>query len=837
MKELQWWNIAVIHADMPHFTLAVESLARYLDQENQKGNNPIASIVSVTGLHGFLDRRTPPEVTTRIFVALVPEDEAALLLCGAFHLNLVEENYQFIFIGVEQSPSMMLKKGVEINTFHRYPQCSLNELEIASEAALFITHDQLVSSPEVQPTFTEKQSKFWGKIQKKLNGEMATGVLAQFSSRIMATYDAVWAISLALQKVLNESNSQSKNLKFTNTTNTGKYQTIGHNKSKISNAVLALNAAMEQTDFDGLSSRIQFNSTSHSLQNPTAYILQMQAGVVVPIGQHEAANDTTDLGYYGNELKWRGSVFPQDRPTIILKVASIYIVCVMLSISFLGIVLVMTMLGINWSYRKHKVIKASSPYLNFVIISGCLFGFLFVPLLAVENLDLNYWIPSEAYYVLCNVRPLLLSTGFTLSFGALFAKTFRIYLVFRDPWTKKRAAKDSKLFAIIGMLLVYDIVVIVLWVSISPLTIVRSILNFNPEEFTEELYCNCAPRGSSSSGATSVNFLAWIALITLPKAIILTLGILLVIQTSKIKAEFFRDAKYTGIAIFGVLIACGIGVPTALFTMLFRLTNITYILANVTVLTCSYLILVMVFAPKFYLLHKYRKNVPARVLIGLNPSFRVTRNLPRGNGGSALELYGRAIRNQQRFRNTRRHPLVHSGQVHGNTSVTFKRAYTTICVPNTAPEPICVPSQRVSMRNRPPIKKPAIQVESLEDWWEPAFEENTPETVCVEVHETPVSFEGYQGIVSVLDKGELGCANQSRARKNQPVGETTSSVGSLHSTITEVELLEEMEGDDAISPRVPYFHFSSFNAERESEDSAGAHSLTRSKSCSFSRNI
>ena len=832
MRELQWWNIAVIHGEMPHFTLSVESLSKYLDWENQRGNNPKASIVSATGLDGFLDRHTPPDLTTRIIVALVPEDEASLLLCGAFRLNMTEENYQFIFLGGENSPSMLWKNGVDFKTFHLSLHCSIEDLAVASEATLFITHNQLVSSLEVQSTFTEEQRQFWERFKQKLNGDMSIELQGQFASRVMATYDAVWAISLALEKVMEKSDTRASNLKPTNTTYTRRTRLVNRDELRgreTSEAVLALNVAMEETDFDGLFSRIKFNSTSHSLSNPTSCILQLQAGVVVPIGQHIAASDKIDLSFYGNELKWRGSVFPQDRPTIVLQVASIYIVCIALGISFLGIVLSVIMLSINWIYRKHKVIKASSPYMNFVIITGCMFGFLSVPLLSVENLDVNYKVPLASYYVLCNIRPFLLSIGFTLSFGALFAKTFRIYLVFRDPWTRKRAAKDRKLFAIIGVLLAYDIVVMVLWVSVNPLALVRSLLNYNPEEFTEDIYCYCAPSSSASSGATSVNFLAWIALVTLPKAILLAFGIFLVIQTGKIKAEFFRDAKYTGIAIFGVMIASGFGVPTALLTMLFFQTNITYIVASVTILSCSYLILLMVFVPKFQLLRKYRKKVPARVLIGLNPSFRITRNLARGNPESYLELYGRAIRDQHKTKCNRRHPLVQTSRVHANRSVMLRRAYATMSIPKTEPQPTCVCED--TGRNQPPTKKPDIQVESMEDWWEPAFED-TLETASAGIHETAVSFEGYQGIVSVLSKGKSECVNQTEV-----ASESLSSVGSFLSTITEIEHLDvDIDSNGDAVARIPYFHFSSFSGNDGEGSSASTDSLSRSKSFSFSQN-
>ena len=840
MREFGWWNIAVIHKELPHHTLAVESLANYFDTRNEEngilrggnseGGNQEARIVSATGLNGFLDRRNAPEISTRIYVAMVPESEAGVLLCAAYLLGLTGEQYQWIFLG-ENYSKMPWKSNVNTDNTHRKLQCSMENLTAAAEAALFITHHQPVTTPEVSSTFSQKQIQFWNNFKQKVNTETEGQFQNQWSTRVMATYDAVWTIAFALEKVLKKADDEGETT--SQSVSAGNNDLVGV-KAKyygrpISRAVAGFNAAMEKTDFEGLTSRIMFSSTAHSLQNPIAYILQLQSGELVPIGRHVATNDTTDLKFYGNKLRWIGTFLPRDRPLINLQVASIYVVCVMLGISILGIALSVIVLGINWIYRKHKVIKASSPYLNFVVITGCMLGFLSISFLSVENLDINYRIPNSAYYVLCNIRPFLLSISFTLSFGALFAKTFRIYLVFRDPWTRRRAAKDSKLFATIGVFLAYDILVAVLWVSISPLSLVRVLLNYNPAAFTEELYCYCA---HVSSGAASVNFLAWIGLITVPKAVLLAFGIFLVIQTSKIKALFFKDAKYTGIAIFGVMIACGVGVPTAIFTMLFFQASIAYIVSTSTILTCSYLILIMVFVPKFLLLRKYRNRVPARVLIGLNPSFRVTRTT------TTLHLYGTTIRNQRKARTTRNHYGKSTAQVHYDKSKQFRRAYTAAA--NLGQEPLPLSCQEDIVRMT--FQKKPERVETLEDWWEPAFEENSSEQVNAEVHEAAVSFEGYQGIISVLktrrtsDGSETSsCDSPITLRRSETERRTDSSCGSYLSTITEIDQLGTGGGDDASNSHMPYFHITSFSADDNTDSPVRTVDIARSKSFSFLR--
>ena len=851
MREKKWWNIAIVHEDEPHYTTAVESLSKYLDARNQQGlkgpdGQSEAKIVDVTGLNGFLDRQNSLMTSTRIFVAMVSEKHAAALICSAFLLGITTKYYQWIFLGDYYS-TWQWRTNVNMRTTHRSLKCSEDNLREAMEAAVFITHQQLVSDPEVRAGFNGKQVNFWGRYQSRVQNELERGFQGQFSFRAMATYDAVLAIGHALKQVVEKSESKPATVGHSDITIS---QSDEHSRTEelngkcrgrmITQAVVDFNLAMEQTKIEGVNSIIEFNSSSHSPQNPVSYILQVQSNKLLPISRYFPTNNS--MNYYRHNFTWKGASFPRDRPVVRLQVASVYIVGVMVGFSILGIAFSFLMILVNLVYRKHKVIKASSPYMNFVIITGCMFGFLCVLFISTENLDVSNRIPSVAYYFLCNIRSVLLSTGFTLSFGALFAKTFRIYWVFRNPWSNKRAAKDGKLFAYIGILLAYDVLILILWMSLHPLSLVMVNLNYNPSTFTEDLYCFCAPNTQSSSAATNFNFLLWIGLMTVPKAVLLAFGIFLVMQTGKIKALFFRDAKFTGFAIFGVMISCGVGVPTAIFTMQFNQANITYIASTSTILTCSYLILLMVFVPKLHLLRKYKKKVPARVLLGLNPSFRVRRNfLYHGKSTSSAGYRRKAVK----YGTARQHPISQLSQVHNERIREPELAYPGSPMFTEASQPVRCACQD-AVAEIP--KNTDLVVGSLEDWWEPAFEESSGFPTNSEVKEAAVCIGGYHGVISVIRTREGSQGNEDLNALHAGISRPHHSSSSSHQTtqqsantpshlVTTAEVHLEAGDDYANHYRTPYSRFISYGGEctANSPDSVTVN-ITKSKSFSFYHN-
>ena len=73
-----------------------------------------------------------------------------------------------------------------------------------------------------------------------------------------------------------------------------------------------------------------------------------------------------------------------------------------------------------------RLVKLSSPYVNTVIIAGAVVFYVMVILFGVdENVTSSTTVDG-----LCNVRIWLVAIGFSLLYGTIFAKTWRVYYIF-----------------------------------------------------------------------------------------------------------------------------------------------------------------------------------------------------------------------------------------------------------------------------------------------------------------------------------------------------------------------------------------------------------------------
>ena len=593
MQYFNWQQVGVIHQEVPYFTVALETLNDYLSSRLQG-----AMVVASQGLNNYLQLERSSEA--RIFIVMAPANIAAATLCAAYHLEMTGSRYQWILLGnFEEDWWQQTMKRIPPSILRPKRSCSEQEMLQAVESTLILTHQLRSTRTGEVIQGGQTLEEFWSEFAIFFNAMEGEQFKVERASRVPSTYDAMWSIALALNKALAiESQNTSNTLPFSE----------------------RLSAAMETLRFQGVSGQMVFNESEHSQIPPVTRISQMQNGSTVFVGIHNERDKILNL--FGDNLLWQSaSGPPRDRPKVVLETVSIYIIGIMLCIVSVGIVLCIAMAVINCYYRKHKVIKASSPYINMLIITGCFMGFTSVIFISVENIDAHLDVVPEAYHFLCNARPWLLSLGYTLAFGALFAKTWRIYCIFKNPWKKNRPLKDHVLIAIVGVLLGIDVVVLILWMIFDPLDLHPFILDSDDEGFTQKKYFVCIDATLLDINRTG--FTVWVVIIMIIKGVLLIFGIFLVFQTGKIKAEFFQDARFTGMAIYGVAFCCAVGVPTALFLMYYFYDDSGYVIATTTITFCSYLILFTIFIPKIILLKKYKTKVPTAVLIGLNPSLKV----------------------------------------------------------------------------------------------------------------------------------------------------------------------------------------------------------------------
>ena len=82
----------------------------------------------------------------------------------------------------------------------------------------------------------------------------------------------------------------------------------------------------------------------------------------------------------------------------------------------------------------NRIVKLSSPYVNVMIIAGAIVFYLTVILFGVDENVASF----STVDGLCHARVWLCVIGFSLLFGTIFAKAWRIYYIFNHSRPNKK---------------------------------------------------------------------------------------------------------------------------------------------------------------------------------------------------------------------------------------------------------------------------------------------------------------------------------------------------------------------------------------------------------------
>ena len=80
----------------------------------------------------------------------------------------------------------------------------------------------------------------------------------------------------------------------------------------------------------------------------------------------------------------------------------------------------------------HRLIRLSSPDLNYIIGVGAIILYVDIYLFIIPTTD------HLVVTVLCNSTPWLIALGYSLCYGTILAKMVRIYYIFGNPTPPKK---------------------------------------------------------------------------------------------------------------------------------------------------------------------------------------------------------------------------------------------------------------------------------------------------------------------------------------------------------------------------------------------------------------
>ena len=554
MKQAKWTRVAALYN--------IEMLVDYSQFKQFQKEAQIAGIeltLSEVVSEIFIPHRELKESFSRAIIAFVRADVASKIMCVAYHNNLIYPNYQWILSNGYESGSVSFYYEPEDREY----KCTAEEIEEALQSQVSVTL-QLPSAPSdtdsvsglSEQNITEAYYQRW-----ELYNNSTDLPHTYFA---FLAYDSVWAMALALNDSLET--LQEKNMSLNNYT---------YGQSSATEVILE---HLYQLEFHGVSGLISFNE---------------QTGFTRRQLQYHSSNPLVDNSF----------------EAVTIKVAIGLAVVVMLVIVVTSVLVAFVHI-LNTVYENYKTIKASSSRLNHFAYVGC-YCILFA-LLAYTIVEAFSTSPL-ATTVLCNFIPWLTSIGFSLVFGTVIVKTWRVYVIFiryELKSCKKTHLKDFPLSLIMVCFSAVNITLCTVWSVSDPLHYYKE-PTINIEQVTEEVGESC----------TCEIFLLWLALAVVYNGFLVTSAVFLAYLTRRVYVKEFKTSKNTTLLVYLLFLVTGLGIPVYFIVRYLGVNvNISYTILCAVVTTLVYLCLGLLFLPPVLplLREKFRESYFAAMLFTLS---------------------------------------------------------------------------------------------------------------------------------------------------------------------------------------------------------------------------
>ena len=347
--------------------------------------------------------------------------------------------------------------------------------------------------------------------------------------RAAMTYDTVWAFAMAINMTLatlkgsiNISSVQYGNKLFTD----------------------EIKQKLEKIAFNGASGFVNFDSRSGYTDR------------IVDIIHINGSMDNNLVGFFNGKgisiINNASQIFINTitmsrTETVHPSVATIFLLIVLILVSATLLLHIVSTVK-----RKYPTIKASSPVLNHFIFTGCYIWTVasIIYIIVLKALSSE----DERIYANCchAVFVWLLPVGWTLIFGTLIAKTWRIYKIFvhfRDPG---HLISNRALISFVVIQLGFDIVLGTFWSALSPAQLQKTDIPSIGKNFMIVTYLT---QRSCVFLDSRITHLFWIVTVFGYKTLQVIVLLMLTLLTRKIINQRFstlllRKATYSSFILF-----------------------------------------------------------------------------------------------------------------------------------------------------------------------------------------------------------------------------------------------------------------------------------------------
>ncbi|XP_047736416.1 gamma-aminobutyric acid type B receptor subunit 1 isoform X2 [Hyalella azteca] len=565
MKKFGWTRIAILQQAEEVFISTAEDL------EIEATMNGVEILTRQSFLNDPTDAvKNLKRHDARIIVGLFYVVAARRVLCEIYKNNLYGKGKVWFFIGwYENGWYERHLKEEELN-------CTLDQMRNAAEGHL--TTEAIMWNRDNKITISNTTAEaFRKRLEKELFNRGYEGILDDIFpegyQEAPLAYDAIWSMALALNVTMEKLAQQGKSLRdFT------------YSNSDIADQIYE---AMNATQFLGVSGPVAFKTDGSRVA--WTQVEQLIRGKYEVLGYYDGQTD--NLTWFEVE-RWEGGKVPQDR-TIIkseLRTISLGLFIAMSCISAFGILVSLFLLLFSCLYSHRRMMRMSHPACNNVTLGGSILCFSSVFLLGLDG----RFIPEENFAYLCTARAWILSFGFSLAYGSLFSKIWRVHrLSTKSKVESKQISVDPwKIYAMVGAMLVVDVVVLSVWQGVDPM--VRTLETF-PLEIPLDTDDDVKIMPQLEHCESTHNNI-WLGTLFSIKGLLLILGLFLSYETRSVKLDKINDSRLVGMSIYNVAVLCIITAPVTLLVS--SQQDASFAFAALSIIFCCFLSMALIFVPK-----------------------------------------------------------------------------------------------------------------------------------------------------------------------------------------------------------------------------------------------
>ncbi|XP_065314395.1 metabotropic glycine receptor-like [Gordionus sp. m RMFG-2023] len=227
----------------------------------------------------------------------------------------------------------------------------------------------------------------------------------------------------------------------------------------------------------------------------------------------------------------------------------------------------------TWAYRDIKIVKASSPVLLYIFLAGALF--LYLPVIV------TFPDPST---VTCTMKLWFREIGFSIAYGAILFKTWRIARVFRVRSAAKIKITDMDLIKRMGIIVATFLVLVIARTSVSPANVTTI---YNKEHL--KAYLCVTDWWDYSIALTELALLLW--------------GIKLSFDVRKAPSEF-NESKFISMAIYNEFLLSLFLNISLFFLQTYGDPDLLYIILFIHCQLTTTSLLGLIFGNKIYSIYK-----------------------------------------------------------------------------------------------------------------------------------------------------------------------------------------------------------------------------------------